>query len=363
MPFAEYIWVDGTQPTAKIRNKTKYTREFEPQPSDWGFDGSSTNQATGHDSDCVLRPVLRVTNPLRQSVDGGTNTLVLCEVFMPDGVTPHPSNTRSKLRATLDKGAKTHNPLFGIEQEYTLMKNGRLLGWPESGYPRPQGPYYCGVGADDVAGRAIVEAHADMCARAGLLYEGSNAEVLLGQWEYQIGAGDPLTVADHLWLSRWLLYRIGEDHGVYATLHPKPILGDWNGTGAHTNFSTEAMRTNAKLIQPNQLSLFAPPDPKFPAKVRYGMDAITDACDALAKRHPEHIAVYGADNNLRLTGLHETCDINTFRYGVADRGASIRIPRHVATKGYGYLEDRRPAANADPYLVCERILRTVCLGG
>jgi glutamine synthetase len=363
MPFSEYIWVDGTHPTAKIRNKTKYTRSGEYPLSDWGFDGSSTNQATGHDSDCVLRPVLQACNPLRQSVDDGNNILVLCEVFMPDGVTPHPSNTRAKLRAALDEGAKRHNPLFGIEQEYTLMKGGRLLGWPESGYPRPQGPYYCGVGADDVAGRAIVEAHAEACVRAGLLYEGSNAEVLLGQWEYQIGAGDPLTVADHLWLSRWLLYRIGEDHGVYATLHPKPILGDWNGTGAHTNFSTEAMRADAKSVLPNQMPLFAQRNAGTPPVARYGMDAITDACDALAKRHPEHIAVYGADNHLRLTGLHETCGIDTFRYGVADRGASIRIPRHVATKGYGYLEDRRPAANADPYLVCERILRTVCLRG
>jgi glutamine synthetase len=92
------------------------------------------------------------------------------------------------------------------------------------------------------------------------------------------------------------------------------------------------------------------------------MDAIRDACELLSKRHGEHIAVYGADNHLRLTGHHETCDIDTFRYGVADRGASIRIPRHVANKGCGYLEDRRPAANADPYLVCERIFRTVCLG-
>lgn len=357
MPFAEYIWIDGTEPTAKIRNKTKYTSQLETTPSEWGFDGSSTNQATGHDSDCVLRPALRVNNPLRPSIDGQPNSLVLCEVFMPDGVTPHPSNTRARLRAALSDGAAAHEPLFGIEQEYTLMmKNGRLLGWPEGGgYPRPQGPYYCGVGADDVAGRAVVEAHADACVKAGLMYEGSNAEVLLGQWEFQVGAGDALTVADHLWLARWLLYRIGEDHGVYATLHPKPILGDWNGTGAHTNVSTAAMRASSLDVVAGQLSL-------FPQNGRYGMDAITDACELLSKRHAEHIAVYGADNHLRLTGHHETCDINTFRYGVADRGASIRIPRHVAAKGYGYFEDRRPAANADPYLVCARILRTICLG-
>ncbi|NBQ99663.1 MAG: glutamine synthetase [Actinobacteria bacterium] len=355
MPFAEYIWIDGTTPTAKVRNKTKYTPAVEATPSDWGFDGSSTSQASGHDSDCVLRPVRSVDNPLRPSIDGHPNTLVLCEVFMPDGVTPHPSNTRARLRAALEAGASKFDPMFGIEQEYTLMRDGRLLGWPDAGYPRPQGPYYCGVGADDVAGRDIVEAHAEACVRAGLMYEGSNAEVLLGQWEFQVGAGDPLTVADHLWLARWLLYRIGEDHGVYATLHPKPMLGDWNGTGAHTNFSTAAMRATG-------LEVFAGQLPLFPSDTRIGMDAITDACEALSRRHAEHIAVYGADNHLRLTGHHETCDINTFRCGVADRGASIRIPRHVANKGRGYLEDRRPAANADPYLVCERILRTVCLG-
>jgi glutamine synthetase len=356
MPYAEYIWIDGTTPTAKVRNKTKYTTRPETPPSDWGFDGSSTNQASGHDSDCVLRPVRVVVNPLRPSVDGSPNTLVLCEVYMPDGVTPHPSNTRARLRVALQAGASKFDPMFGIEQEYTLMRDGRLLGWPDAGYPRPQGPYYCGVGADDVAGRNVVEAHADACVRAGLLYEGSNAEVLLGQWEFQIGVGDPLTVADHLWLARWLLYRIGEDHGVYATLHPKPILGDWNGTGAHTNFSTAAMRTSSRDVASGQV-------PLFPSDTRTGMDSITDACEALSRRHVEHIAVYGADNHLRLTGHHETCDINTFRYGVADRGASIRIPRHVANKGYGYLEDRRPAANADPYLVCQRILRTVCLNG
>jgi len=338
MPYAEYIWVDGTQPTAKLRNKTKYItpNKVSSLPEPWGFDGSSTAQATGHDSDCVLKPVAQVVNPIRPQVDEHPNLLVLCEVYMPDGKTPHWSNTRHKLRSNWEL-CRGEAPLVGIEQEYTLMKDNRLLGWPGTGYPRPQGPYYCGVGADDVAGRQIIEAHADACVRAGLLYEGSNAEVLLGQWEFQIGAGDPLTVSDHLWLARWLLYRIGEDHGVYATLHPKPMLGDWNGTGAHTNFSTAAMRNEG------------------------GMEAIVVACELLSKKHPEHIAVYGADNHLRLTGHHETCDINTFRYGVADRGASIRIPRHVATNDCGYLEDRRPAANMDPYLVCDRLLQTICL--
>ena len=355
---AEYIWVDGTSPTRKLRSKTKvlrthmddYRREhwaYEEEAGcemlvleqfpEWGFDGSSTFQASGHDSDCILKPVARVLDPIRGSEGGGTHYLVLCEVYLPDGVTPHPTNTRAELRRVLGAGAARHQPWFGIEQEYTLLKSGRILGWPEHGYPPPQGPFYCGVGADEIAGRDVVEAHMRACTQAGLLFEGINFEVLLGQAEFQIGSGSPLQVADHLWFARWLLYRVGENYGVSATLHPKPVQGDWNGTGAHTNVSTNATRSEDG-----------------------GMTAILDACEKLSTKHAEHIAVYGADNHLRLTGHHETCDINTFRYGVADRGASIRIPRHVATKGYGYFEDRRPAANADPYVVCARILQTIC---
>jgi glutamine synthetase len=312
----------------------------------WGFDGSSTYQADGSDSDRVLKPVCVVPDPIRK----GDATLVLCEVFMPDGVTPHPSNKRAELRSVLDAGASDAKPWFGIEQEYTLLRGGRILGWPDRGYPPPQGPFYCGVGADEVAGRNLVEAHMRACIEAGLLIEGINFEVLLGQAEFQIGAGDPLTVSDHLWIARWLLYRLGEDYDINATLHPKPVQGDWNGTGQHVNFSTCAMRAD-----PQGKSL-----DDFPAGTRVGMDAITDSCIKFGTKVPEHIAVYGADNHLRLTGKHETCDIDTFRFGIADRGASIRIPRHVATQGCGYLEDRRPAANADPYQICTVILKTVC---
>lgn len=366
---AEYIWIDGTTPTKKLRSKTKVLQvppgrqvlNLDEFP-EWGFDGSSTGQAAGHDSDCILKPVAVVADPIRKNEafiykSGGIslttetpNYLVLCEVYLPDGKTPHPTNTRAELRRVLEAGAAAHEPWFGIEQEYTLIKDGRILGWPERGYPPAQGPFYCGVGADEVAGRDVVEAHMRACIDAGLLFEGINFEVLLGQAEFQIGSGDPLTVADQLWLARWLLYRIGEDYGVNATLHPKPAQGDWNGTGAHTNVSTRAMREDPQAKSLDDL----------PAGTPIGMDAIYAACEKLRAKHAEHIAVYGADNQLRLTGRHETCDINTFKYGVADRGCSIRIPRHVANKGYGYFEDRRPAANADPYEVCARILKTIC---
>jgi glutamine synthetase len=330
--IAEYIWLDGND-TPGLRSKAKVLDGPVKKPSqvpEWGFDGSSTNQAEGKSSDCALVPVALARDPIR----GGKNVLVMCEVMNADG-SVHKSNTRAALRALAEKHAGL-DPWFGIEQEYTLLVGGRPAGWPKKGFPRPQGPYYCAVGATNVAARALVERHLKACLKAGLEVCGVNAEVLLGQWEYQVGPLGPLAVADQLWLARWLLERLGEEHGIAVTLAPKPVKGDWNGTGAHTNFSTEAMRAKG------------------------GLKEIERACKKLGKRHDAHIAVYGADNHERLTGKHETCDIKTFRYGVSDRGASIRVPLATSKKGRGYLEDRRPAANMDPYRVCAAILETVC---
>ena len=259
---------------------------------------------------------------------------------------PHASNTRARLRTVLDEmGASKAYPWFGFEQEYTLYRGRDPLGWPDNGAPPPQGPYYCGVGADEVSGREMVEAHLQACIQAGIMIYGINAEVMLGQWEFQIGhrgfqgeTADPLRVADHLWLARFLLYRIGETFGITATLSCKPEKGDWNGAGCHTNFSTRHMRDE-----------------------EHGADAIELAIGKLGAKHKAHIAAYGEGLERRLTGKHETCGINEFKSGNADRGASIRIPAHVAAQGHGYIEDRRPGANCDPYRVCERILRTVCV--
>jgi|TARA_B110000914_G_scaffold147025_1_gene128760 glutamine synthetase len=329
----EYIWMDGHKPTQKLRSKTKVMEDtidsLEDIP-DWGFDGSSTNQAEGNNSDCLLKPVCKVPDPIR----GGHDLLVLCEVMNADG-TVHSSNSRAELRKVSEK-FKDQKAWFGIEQEYTLFDGRNPLGWPEGGYPAPQGPFYCGVGADEVYGRDIVEEHLQLCIDAGLEISGINAEVMPGQWEYQIGPLSPLESGDQMWLSRWLLYRIAEDYGISATLHPKPIKGDWNGAGAHTNFSTRFMREEG------------------------GLKVIKDACEKLSKNHDEHIAVYGAHNEERLTGLHETCSIKEFRYAVSDRGASIRIPMQTANDGFGYLEDRRPSANMDPYQVCAILIKTTC---
>jgi len=330
---AEYIWMDGHEPTQKLRSKTKVIdgpiNSIDDLPL-WGFDGSSTNQAEGNDSDCMLKPVCKMPDPVR----GGDDILVMCEVMNPDG-SIHSSNTRAHLREISEKFSD-QDAWFGIEQEYTLFEGRNPLGWPEGGYPAPQGPFYCGVGADEVFGRDIVEEHLQLCMDAGLEVSGINAEVMPGQWEYQIGPLGPLEVADQMWISRWLLYRISEDYGVSATLHPKPVKGDWNGAGAHTNFSTKSMRAEG------------------------GIDVINEACEKLSQKHDEHINVYGAHNEERLTGLHETCSIKEFRYGVSDRGASIRIPMQTANDGYGYLEDRRPSANMDPYKVCAILIETTC---
>ncbi|MBL7257921.1 glutamine synthetase [Paractinoplanes lichenicola] len=331
MPFkAEYIWVDGTQPTAKLRSKTKIVEDGAELPI-WGFDGSSTNQAPGDKSDCVLKPVFTCPDPIR----GGKNVLVMCEVLLIDG-TPHPTNTRAACAEVAEKFAG-QEPIFGIEQEYTFFKDGRPLGFPiGGGYPAPQGGYYCGVGADEVFGRAIVEAHMDLCLEAGLHLSGINAEVMPGQWEFQVGPVAAPQVADELWIARWLLYRVAEDYNVSATLDPKPVKGDWNGAGAHTNFSTKAMREDYK--------------------------AIIAACESMGApgKLEEHVAGYGAGIDERLTGMHETAPWSKYSYGVSDRGASVRIPWQVEKDGKGYIEDRRPNANCDPYVVTRLIVNTVC---
>ena len=331
--MAEYIWMDGHQPTQKLRSKTKILNKKISSVSElpqWGFDGSSTNQAKGNFSDCLLKPVWLCKDPIR----GKENILVMCEVMNADG-SVHASNTRAHLREIEEKFSK-EKVWFGIEQEYTFFEGRNPLGWPEGGYPAPQGPFYCGVGADEAFGREIVEDHLDLCLEAGLELSGINAEVMPGQWEYQIGPLGPLEVADQMWVSRWLLYRISEDYGVSATLHPKPVKGDWNGAGAHINFSTQSMRKKG------------------------GLKVIEDACEKLSKKHDEHIAVYGAHNEERLTGDHETQSISEFSYGVSDRGASVRIPMQTSNDGYGYLEDRRPSSNMDPYQACAILIETTC---
>jgi glutamine synthetase len=319
----EYIWLDGYTPEPNLRSKTKVIDdENESDPPVWFFDGSSTKQAEGNYSDCALKPVRQYNDPFRE--DG---KLVFCEVLDAD-MKPHVSNTRHLV--TEPEGSEYW---FGFEQEYILIDPNTQspLGFPIMGYPAPQGPYYCAVGYKNVHGRDIVEEHLDACLAAGIEITGINAEVMLGQWEFQVLCRG-LANCDDLWVARYLLYRIAEKHGVNISFQPKPVKGDWNGSGMHTNFSNSLMRN------------------------RGGKEMFDNILSNLESCHKEALTNYGSENNERLTGEHETAHMDEFRAGVSDRGASIRIPQSTAKDWKGYLEDRRPASNADPYRVAKILI-------
>jgi len=332
-----YIWIDGTGEGMRAKTKTvdKEPKNVSELPI-WNYDGSSTYQAEGSNSDTYLHPIAMYPDPFRR----GPNKLVLCETYKYNKQ-PTETNHR-KLCAEVMEKAKDVEPWFGLEQEYTMLdQDGHPFGWPKNGFPGPQGPYYCGVGANKVYGRDVVEAHYRACLYAGINISGTNAEVMPAQWEFQVGPTEGIAMGDDLWLARFLLYRVAEDFGVVISLDPKPMVGDWNGAGCHTNFSTVPMRKPG------------------------GIKAIEEAIDRLSKHHIRHIKAYdpqeGKDNERRLTGAHETSSIHDFSAGVANRGCSIRIPRDVAEKGYGYMEDRRPSSNCDPYQVTRVMVQTVCL--
>ena len=331
---AEYLWIDAV---GEVRSKA---RTIETKPGgvkvsdlpDWNYDGSSTDQAPGEDSEVLIKPRAIFKDPFR----GGNNILVLTDTSTPAGE-PLPTNTRAKAAAIFEESrVKAEEPIFGLEQEYTLFNLDKTtpLGWPVNGYPGPQGPYYCGAGADRSFGRDVCEAHYKACLFAGIDVSGINAEVMPGQWEFQVGPVAGIAAADQMYAARYILQRVCEDFGVYCTLDPKPIPGDWNGAGMHTNFSTKKHRAKGGLAE------------------------IESAIRKLGTKASEHIAAYGEGNERRLTGKYETADINTFSYGVANRGCSIRIPRGTEAAGCGYLEDRRPSSNCDPYIVTSMIFNT-----
>ena len=322
----EYVWLDGYS-TPNLRSKVKTIRGFEGKLPIWNFDGSSTNQAEGNFSECVLVPA-------RAYKWTDNHVLVLCEVMNTDG-TPHESNFRSKLRS-IEETTSTGQYWWGFEQEYFMKKDGSPLGFPPDGNPKPQGPYYCGVGASQSKGRKLAEKHMVECLQMGINITGINAEVAIGQWEFQVFDGDTLKACDDLWMSRYLLHRIAESQELDIDTSPKPVVGDWNGSGCHTNFSNQKMREEG------------------------GKEMFEEILSSLETAHDQHISIYGEGNADRLTGQHETQHINTFSWGVGDRGASVRVPVSVEANNWtGYLEDRRPAANCDPYKVALRIVQTV----
>ena len=329
MSKLEYIWLDGYEPTQSLRSKTQIKSNFGGTLEDcpiWSFDGSSTEQADGADSDCLLKPVAIYPDPGRHDA-----YLVMTEVLNADG-SAHVSNGR----ATIEEDDDDY--WFGFEQEYFLWDVMTDLppGFPTGGFPRAQGPFYCSVGANNTFGRDCVEEHLDTCIEAGINLEGINAEVAAGQWEYQIFAKGAKRSGDEVWVARYLLERIGEKYGYAINLHPKPLGDtDWNGSGMHANFSNSVMRDSSDEA------------------------VFTKICEAFSGEIDRHISVYGADNDQRLTGAHETQAIDQFSYGISDRGASIRIPVGTIDDGWkGRLEDRRPASNADPYKVAAAIIKT-----
>ncbi|GER30156.1 glutamine synthetase [Striga asiatica] len=371
--IAEYIWIGGSG--IDVRSKSRTISKHVEHPSElpkWNYDGSSTGQAPGEDSEVILysgfaahkqfsrtRSVVAITScvlsrfficvPLPfcytlrfhhgNLVLGAFVPWVICDTYTPAGE-PIPTNKRYRAAQVFsDPKVAAEIPWYGIEQEYTLLQTNVKwpLGWPTGGYPGPQGPYYCGAGADKSFGRDISDAHYKACLYAGINISGTNGEVMPGQWEYQVGPSVGIEAGDHIWCSRYLLERITEQAGVVLSLDPKPIEGDWNGAGCHTNYSTKSMREEG------------------------GFEVIKKAILNLSLRHKEHISAYGEGNERRLTGKHETASIHKFSWGVANRGCSIRVGRDTEKTGKGYLEDRRPASNMDPYVVTSLLAETTIL--
>ena len=335
--IVEYIWIDGTKENCRSKARTcKGNITSVDQLSKWNFDGSSTGQAPGDDSEVILVPKAIFKDPFR----GSHHLLCMCECEDPFG-NALPTNTRrAAAKIFSDAKVSSEETWYGIEQEYALLdaKTSWPLGWPEQGFPGPQGPYYCAIGANKISGREICDAHFKACLYAGLNISGTNGEVMPSQWEYQIGPCEAIASGDQMWISRYLLERICEMAGVIVSLDPKPIPGDWNGSGAHVNYSTKSMRQTG------------------------GFEKIKEAIARLEKNHVKHIKAYGEGNERRLTGAHETASIDAFSWGVANRGASVRVGRDTERDGKGYMEDRRPASNMDPYVVTSLIAQTTILG-
>lgn len=329
--FVEYIWLGGDN---ELRSKTRVLHHSIYSISDipdWDYDGSSTKQAEGSTSEVIIKPCAIYKDPFRRLENG---MLVLCSTYRPDG-TPLSNNQREWANDIFNQKLE-ECPWYGLEQEYFLfdIDQNIPIGFPKMGM---QGQYYCSIGSRNAFGRKIAEEHMMDCIYAGINISGINAEVAPGQWEYQVGPCTGIDAADQLWVARYILERITEQYGVYVCLEPKPLIGDWNGSGCHTNYSTKKMRDNN------------------------GITEIYKAIELLSDKHDEHMAVYGDGNEKRLTGIHETSSFYKFSWGKANRSASVRIGNKTINEGCGYFEDRRPSSNMDPYLVTAKIFETTCL--
>ena len=341
-----YVWCSGRDSHHDLRSKDKtlYLTADEaakaPQElleagvfPEWNFDGSSTEQAKGLDTEILVRPVKAYKNVLPAYAPDIKRFVVLCECYLPSGL-PTPDNTRFVARQVFAEDKVGLVPWYGMEQEMVLVNIAKQwpVGWPSNGFPSPQGPYYCGNGATAALGRKYHDKFYELALSMGLTISGTNAEVLPSQWEFQVGPCEGIDMGDQLTMARWLYVRLLEDDGIDVDFRAKPFpQGDWNGSGLHTNFSTTETRAPG------------------------GLSKIYEYIDRMSKTVVHDIPFYGSDNNQRLTGAHETSRIDQFGFGVGTRGTSIRIPNQVNNEKTGYFEDRRPAADADPYLVSSRL--------
>lgn len=337
--LATYVWIDGSGINMRSKDRILDCVPYCPESAPgWAFDGSSTGQATTDNSDTTLKPAAVYRDPFRAD----PHVLILCEVYLGDSGKPAKTNHRYFCN-NLCEIHKYEEPWFGLEQEYTMLDNdGWGLGWPKGGgFPAVKYEFsYCGVGAKYIAGRDVSEAHCKACLFAGLDFEGTNAEVMFACWEFQVGTTLGIKAPDDLWMARYIMNRIGEDYGVDITYHPKPFGHLHPGIGMHHNFSSKRMRSDG------------------------GYAFIEECIKRLEKNHMKHMKNYGIDeagNRLRLSGKFETSPFDKFSWGIANRKASIRLQRNIKKKGKGFMEDRRPAGDCDPYLVCGMLLET-CLG-
>ena len=341
----EYVWLGGASEfRSKVRVLHKRVTHLDDVPM-WNYDGSSTGQATGDKSEITLKPC--------KLFNKGTfsNQYVLCETLDQEG-NPLPNNHRRWANNIFER-YKKEQPWYGIEQEYFIME--RLTGgkWRPLGLPwgadEVQGQYYCSVGAQNAFGRKIAQKHLDMCLSYNMTISGMNAEVAPGQWEYQVGPCVGIESGDELLMSRYFLELVAEQEGYSICWDPKPVKGDWNGSGCHTNFSTAIMRCDIRTVT----------DDRESGKDKTGLDYINEAIAKLCKKHDEHMNVYGENNDERMTGDHETASFDTFSCGIGNRGCSVRIGNDTLRDECGYFEDRRPASNMNPYLVTGKLLETV----
>lgn len=342
----EYVWIGGegelrskikiekNNATCKLRDSMHNNLNIHEFP-EWNFDGSSTGQANGEDSEVILKPQRCYKNPFFKEMQETIAYIILCDTYLPSGEKTQ-TNKRNGANEIFNQQLE-QEPWYGLEQEYFIIdpKTGLPFGYNATNL---QGQYYCSVGSENAYCRDIAEKHMQYCLYAGISISGINAEVAPGQWEFQVGPCIGIVAGDDLWMARYILHKLGEKYNVIINFDPKPLKGEWNGSGCHTNYSTKNMREGTEE--------------------KKGIDYINDAIEKLSKKHTEHMELYGEGNKERMSGKYETASYDTFSDGVANRGASIRRGNKTVNDGKGYFEDRRPSSNCDPYLVTSKLFET-----